>query len=161
MMRNSPTSFVRDCSIENSFYRCAVIHGTHFATITRNVAYNITGHCYYLEDGVEENNTISYNLAALVKVIGKPAAGEVQEGELTFQSENLENPVDAGAAGFYITNAYNTIIGNAASGGWAGFSFPNLNVPIGLHRNVIMEPSARPTLEFDGNTVSDKNSCNK
>ena len=31
----------------------------------------VTGHCYYLEDGVEEFNTLSYNLAAHIHFMGE------------------------------------------------------------------------------------------
>ena len=35
-----------------------------------------------------------------------------------FQSEQIAVPADHAASGFYISNTYNTVIGNAASGGW-------------------------------------------
>ena len=36
-----------------------------------------------------------------------------------FQSENIAVPADHAASGFYISNTYNYVIGNAASGGWS------------------------------------------
>ena len=36
------------------------------------------------------------------------------------------------ASGFYITNPYNDFVGNAASGGWAGFAMPSLPSPVKL-----------------------------
>ena len=39
------------------------MHGTHGTRVSRNVAFDITGHCFYLEDGVEERNMFEYNLA--------------------------------------------------------------------------------------------------
>lgn len=39
---------------------------------------------------------------------------------------------DIAASPYYFTNSYVKIIGNAASGGWAGYSFPNLAKPVGL-----------------------------
>jgi hypothetical protein len=48
------------------------------------------------------------------------------------QSPNLAQPADAAAAGFYAANPHNHFIGNAASGGWAGFSFPTLPRPVGV-----------------------------
>lgn len=92
-------------------------------------------------------------MAALVNVIGRPAIGSPQEGEVFWQTPEITNPADASASGFYITNSYNRFVGNAASGGWSGYAFVNLPLPIGMHTNRIMDPSARPTLEFDGNTV--------
>jgi len=78
-------------------------------------------------------------------------------------------PADASATVFYFTNAYNTIIGNAAVGGWSGIfakwlksnlvvltligmGFINLPTPIGSHTSVDLVPMERPTLVFDGNT---------
>eukprot|EP01132_Coremiostelium_polycephalum_P000649 gene649-803_t len=150
---NRPNNYFNDNSVTNSFYRCFTIHGTHGVTVSRNVAFNVFGHCYYLEDGVEENNTLSYNLAAYVHTIGAPAAGSGQPGEDFTESADLRQPADSAASGFYITNAYNRIVGNSASGGWAGFAFPNLKKPIGNHQSVNMDPSTRPNLQFEGNTA--------
>jgi hypothetical protein len=77
-----------------------------------------------LEEGVEENNTLSYNLAIRTVIIGAPLRGFGQFGEDVPADGSAILPADRAAAGFYITNAFNSIIGNAASGGWAGFSFP-------------------------------------
>lgn len=152
-MGPSPASFIKDCSIVNSFFRCIAIHQTNDTQALRNVVFNATAHCYYLEDGVEENNTLSYNLAVRVNVIGTPMAGSSQIGDTTNESDDLILPADSAAAGFYITNAYNTFIGNAASGGWAGFSFPNVPTPIGISRYWPQYPEKRPTLAFVGNTA--------
>ena len=65
-------SHVSDCSIWEAYYRCIVVHGSHRALLARNVAFDVRGHCYYLEDGVEEDNELYYNLAAHVKTIGAP-----------------------------------------------------------------------------------------
>ena len=55
---------------------------------------------------------------------------------------------------------HNRVIGNAASGGWSGFSFPIFRKPLGPHRDAEMfpqysdfNPSSRVTLEIDGNTA--------
>lgn len=58
-----------------------VVHGTDFAVVKENVAFDIIGNCYYLEDGMEEYNVIEKNLAAFVHVIGCPAVGKGQEGQ--------------------------------------------------------------------------------
>ena len=63
-------------------------------------------------------------------------------------------PADATASPFYITNAYNTLVGNAASGGWAGFAFPALRQPVKAHRNVAsFTPESRTMLRFEGNSA--------
>ncbi|KAK5579699.1 hypothetical protein RB653_009385 [Dictyostelium firmibasis] len=146
-------SFISDCSVTNSYYRCYTIHGTNNVTLTRNVAYDVYGHCYYLEDGVEVDNILSYNLGSYVHTIGAPAAGPSQFGEIFYQNSELTQPADSSAACFYITNAWNSFIGNAASGGWAGYAFPNLPKPIGNHRTVNIVPMQYPIKEWQGNTA--------
>ncbi|KAJ3078736.1 Fibrocystin-L, partial [Rhizoclosmatium hyalinum] len=67
---------------------------------------------------------------------------------------NLIVPTDVSAACFYITNPKNSFIGNAASGGWAGFSFPSMPAPIGLSASITgITPSARPLKQFEGNSA--------
>jgi len=70
--------WVSDCAVHRSYFRCLTIHGTSGAgsldngvTLTKNVGFDIIGHCYFSsEDGVEENNTISYNLGAHIHPLG-------------------------------------------------------------------------------------------
>lgn len=146
-------SFMTDSAVHRSFYRCASIHGTNQVTYSRNVHYDIIGYCVYLEDGVEELNRIEYNLVAHVHMLGTPASGDGQTVADVAQSDDLLLPADVTAAAFYITNAYNYIVGNAAVGGWTGFAFPQLPAPLRLHRHLAITPSARPLLLFDGNTA--------
>lgn len=148
-----PGCYFRYSSVHQSFYRCISIHGTNNISVTENVAYDITGFCYYLEDGVEEDNTISFNLAAHIHYLGDAPWGNGQTTGLNYQSSDLLLPADVTASGYYITNVHNNIIGNAASGGWAGFAFPVLSKPIGMHKTVNMRPSSRTSLTIDGNTA--------
>ena len=157
-LRESPQgkNYLTDSSIHDSHYRCVSIHGTSDVSVVGNVAFNVFGHCYYLEDGVEERNTLAHNLAAHIRTIGRPAAGGGQTGEVFYESEKLRNPSDSAAAGFYITNARNWIYSNAASGGWTGYSFPNLPLPVGAFRGFDFgwfNPQSRLELQFDGNTA--------
>lgn len=66
----------------------------------------------------------------------------------TPQSPDLTQPADAAAAGFYSANPNNIWEGNAASGGFAGFSFPTLPKPIGVgaHWVICLTTSALLTL---------------
>jgi G8 domain len=118
LLGNCPECFVRDSSFHRSYYRCISIHGTNNATISENVAFDVTGYCYYLEDGVEENNTLSFNLASFIHAIGPepPGEGDGQGLNSYFEGPSLTLPADVTASGFYITNVHNNIIGNAASG---------------------------------------------
>lgn len=157
----SAATFIEDSSVTNSNFRCYTVHGTNRTRLSRNVAYNALGMCYYFENGVEENNLVEYNLAAHISPIYKPANGASgsQFGEQFFEIPGkLLIPADTSASGFYFLNAMNTIIGNAASGGWSGFAFPNSPLRQGLFAGTLpassnFNPWNRPLLKFYGNTA--------
>jgi hypothetical protein len=170
--------FVSDCSVHQSYFRCFTIHGTigvnltTGVTLTKNTGFNITGHCVFAsEDGVEENHTISYNFAGHVHPVGPfwqasygvsigsyvTANGQSFYSQYTdYVTENadLVRVDDLTASPFYFTNAYSSIYGNAASGGWSGYSFPNLPAPVGEFANVNnLCPKNRPLILFQGNSA--------
>lgn len=60
-------SYVKGNSIYHSFNRAVTVHGVNYLRIENNVAYNIQGHGFFIEDGVEENNVFDDNLIILVK----------------------------------------------------------------------------------------------
>eukprot|EP01124_Arcella_intermedia_P022849 TRINITY_DN349_c0_g1_i18.p1 TRINITY_DN349_c0_g1~~TRINITY_DN349_c0_g1_i18.p1 ORF type:complete len:147 (+),score=22.64 TRINITY_DN349_c0_g1_i18:680-1120(+) len=126
-----PNNFVQDCAIVSFNFRCITIHGTNDTLVTRNVAYNTLGSCIYLEDGVEENNEISFNLIVHTRTIGKAAEGGFQPEESFDSTGFTVQPSDHAAAGIYITNAWNTIRGNAVSGGGLGSPFRIYSVLLG------------------------------
>lgn len=118
LLGDCPDCYVKDSSFHKSFYRCVSIHGTNRSIISENVAYDVKGYCYYLEDGVEENNSIEFNLAAHIHNIGpdQPGRGSQSTDRVYVESPNLILPADVTASGYYITNVHNRVIGNAASG---------------------------------------------
>jgi hypothetical protein len=117
MLGSCKTCYFRGSSIHRSFYRCIAIHGTNDSLTTENVAYDVIGFCYYMEDGVEENNTISFNLAVHIHTIGPDIPWGYGQTTSTYEEgPNLTLPADVTASGFYITNIHNFIIGNTASG---------------------------------------------
>ncbi|KAJ3276777.1 Fibrocystin-L [Terramyces sp. JEL0728] len=150
-------SYLKYSAIRSSFYRCVSIHGTNNFTLYNTVSYDITGHCYYLEDGVEEYNVLKYNFAGFIHFLGNitdPTMFYTQTLDTVYYDPvNLIVPSDVSASGFYITNPHNVFIGNAASGGWSGFAFPALYSAAGLSHGVVINPSTRPTLIFDGNSA--------
>jgi len=42
--------YVKDCSVHRSYFRAYAIHGTNNVMISQNVAYDVIGHAYFLED---------------------------------------------------------------------------------------------------------------
>ena len=99
-----------------------MIHGTHNLTVRQNTAYNIRGHCLYIEDGIEENNTVMYNAIGHVHPIKHIAAGscngqyicigcneswhDTMSGYETYiyEFDDLSLPVDTAAGPFYLTS---------------------------------------------------------
>jgi len=151
-------SFFEDCIVQRSYFRAFTIHGTSDSRISRNVAYDVSGSAYYLEDGVEEDNLFEFNLAALVQIIKRldDYDNNCGQGGVTIESEpGRILPTDATAVGFYCTNAKNRWIGNSASGGFAGFHFPQVPKALGNSASLSpnYEPEAQELLEFDSNTA--------
>ena len=43
------------------------MHGVHDLLVEYNVVYNVMGLAFFMEDGVEENNILRYNLGLMNK----------------------------------------------------------------------------------------------
>ena len=87
--------YFRASSVHRSYYRCISIHATNRGTVTENVAYDVSGYCYYFEDGVETDNTMSFNLAAHIHMIGPEIpSGGGQTTPIYRQSNTLTLPAD-------------------------------------------------------------------
>lgn len=102
-------TYVRYNSIHDTNFRCITIHGSHGVLLEGNVAYKNYGHCYFLEDGIEVNNTIRGNLAVLTqpKDFGQRIGSDAS---------------NTGLSSYWITNPQNTIENNVAAGSYtAGF----------------------------------------
>jgi hypothetical protein len=123
------------------------------------VAYNVSGHTFYLEDGSEMYNRVEYNLAAYIHPIGKAASGVSQNGE-QFASDSIAlQPADHTAAGFYVPNPHNSLVGNAASGGWSGYSYPIFQTTMVTSQQINIQPYTYPALRFEGNTAHSSGSA--
>ena len=92
-------SYVRGCAIHHSFNRAITMHGIHNLHVSHNVAFNIRGNAFFMEDGIETGNKVEYNLGIFV-----------------IASSSALN-VDITPATFWVTNANNTVRHNAAAGG--------------------------------------------
>ena len=157
-------SLISDCVARDTYFRCYTIHGTSGALVNENIAFNVTGNCIYIEDGVEEDNVFSYNLVSFVKPIGAIALEYGQDFVIELSASGLDSedrvfPADASASCFYVSNAYNEFIGNVASGGWVGYSFPSLPTSVGIYQNErLVQPRSRPVKKFSGNTCHSSSS---
>lgn len=56
---NMEGSYVKANSIHHSFQRAVTTHDTRNWEVRDNVAYDIQGHAYFVEDGTEQYNTFS------------------------------------------------------------------------------------------------------
>ncbi|XP_072027284.1 LOW QUALITY PROTEIN: fibrocystin-L-like [Amphiura filiformis] len=129
-------NYVRGCAIHHTFNRAVTVHAVHHLLVERNVAYNVMGHAYFLEDGIETKNIIQYNLAIFVR-----------------SSNSLLN-VDVTPAAYWITNADNYVRHNAAAGGsHFGFWYRAPVHPEGPSFTNQICPRNIPVLEFYNNTV--------
>ncbi|XP_072034167.1 fibrocystin-L-like [Amphiura filiformis] len=129
-------NYVRGCSIHGTFNRAVTIHGVHNLLVEHNVAYDIMGHAYFLEDGIETNNIIQYNFAVSVR-----------------PSNSLLN-VDVTPAAFWITNPNNIVRHNAAAGcSHFGFWYNAPEHPGGPSSTNTICPRNIPVLEFRNNTA--------
>ena len=95
---NMNTSYVRGNAIHHSNNRACTLHDISNTTVEHNVAYNIKGLTFFLEDGVEMYNTIQYNLAVFTRM-----------------SNSLLNP-DINPASFWIVNPNNKFRHNSCAG---------------------------------------------
>ncbi|MBI4399835.1 hypothetical protein HY570_03720, partial [Candidatus Micrarchaeota archaeon] len=118
-------NYVRGNAIWNSGNRCITVHDTDNLVVEGNVAFNTSGHCFFLETGIEQGNRFINNLGALV-----------------FESNATLS--DSRASVFWITNPRNVFINNSA----ASSDGPNYWFVL----NETLNTSRMPLLIFDNNT---------
>ena len=125
--------YIRKNSIHHTFSRCLTIHGTHNVTVDNNMAFDHFGHCYFLEDGGEQDNTFKNNLGFGTKpgtLIATDSFGRVST--------------------FWITNPDNTLINNHAAGSFGiGIWILMPRLPTGPSADVdmgLVELQARRTI---------------
>ena len=128
--------------MHDTFNRALTLHGVHHATVEWNVAYNCMGHNFFIEDGCEEHNLIQYNLAMRIK----PASSMLN--------------TDMKAAGFWITNTFNTIQHNHAAGGAQVGYWVNPPPSVGHahkdgHGHFHKCPNFAPVIKWFNNTAHD------
>src|SRR3954464_15480230 len=116
--------YIRNAAIHDTYNRCVTVHGTNYVHVENNVTYNIVGHCFFLEDGVEHGNEYVHNLAIQIKChTSKPCVPTnlAPNGENSFTYENRQAirqasysgkdtllPSDNTVSAYWITNPDNT-----------------------------------------------------
>ena len=103
---SSKEVYVRKNSIHHTFSRCLTIHGTHNVTVDNNIAFDHFGHCYFLEEGGEQDNTLKNNLGFGTKpgtlLLTDSQVGRVSTFWITSPDNRLINNHAAGSKGIGI-----------------------------------------------------------
>ena len=94
-----PESYSIGNSVHHSMARILTLHGVHFLYVAWNVGYQVKGHNFFIEDGIETNNVIEHNLA------------------ISSLASNNMMQTDISVASFWVTNPYNHLRFNRAAGG--------------------------------------------
>jgi cell migration-inducing and hyaluronan-binding protein len=121
--------YIKNASIHDTYNRCVTVHGTNDLRVENNVTYNIVGHCFFLEDGIEHGNEFVRNLAIQIKCHPSKACvpsnlapnGEISENRQTIRQASMSGkdtllPSDNTVAAYWITNPDNTFVDNVAAG---------------------------------------------
>jgi len=145
--------YVKNCAVVESGQRMVVIHGTHGVTCDSNVGFDITGHAIFLEDGAEQDNTITDN--TIIKVRAPTSGNKLLLHDVATSDASWSEPGimgETGTSGIWFTNPDNVLTGNwvnnsEGAGIWNSFS----TACFGLSVNVATVPINIPTLSWDNN----------
>ena len=164
--------YIKNASIHDTYSRCVTVHGTNFLRVENNVTYNIVGHCFFLEDGIEHDNEFVGNLAIQTKChptmecvpVNLAANGEIVAEDpralrqTSFSRKNTLLPSDNTVASYWITNPDNSFIDNVAAGSdQTGFWFSLPMHPQGQFQGTEIAkntwPRRTPLRAFKGNVA--------
>uniref|UniRef100_A0A665X555 hyaluronoglucosaminidase n=1 Tax=Echeneis naucrates TaxID=173247 RepID=A0A665X555_ECHNA len=115
-------TYVDGLSIHHSFSRCLSIHATNGLLVKNTVGYDTLGHCFFLEDGIEQRNTFYHNLGLLTRpgtllptdrndTVCSSIKDKVYKGYTPLPSTECK-----AVSTFWIANPNNNLISNAAAG---------------------------------------------
>ena len=155
--------YVRNAAIHDTFSRCVTVHGTNNLQIENNVTFNTVGHCFFMEDGIEQGNRFVRNLGIQTKC--HPTL-PCQPTNLTLpeqstagqQSPNILIPSDNTVSTFWITNPGNIYRDNVAAGSdqigfWMAFPTHPTGAFEGTEISANTWPGRSRLVEFSGNTA--------
>ncbi|XP_067377466.1 cell surface hyaluronidase isoform X1 [Channa argus] len=118
----SEPTYVDGLSIHHSFSRCLTIHASNGLLVKNTLGYNTLGHCFFLEDGIEQRNTFYHNLGLLTRpgtllptdrneTLCTSIKDKVYKGYTPSPSTECK-----AVSTFWIANPNNNLISNAAAG---------------------------------------------
>ena len=104
MCGNVNGTMVARNTVRQSNQRCYVVHATNAVHLEYNIAFDTFGHCFMLEDGIEEENSFFYNLGLETKIMPDSKVLSLEESDMF-------------PATFWASNPKNYFLGNVAAGG--------------------------------------------
>jgi hypothetical protein len=135
MCNDSPDSLVKKNVVRDSKQRGYVVHLTNNVTLEENVAYDITGHAYFIEDGAETGHVFRKNLGSGIKVMAADQVAQLSASSGRSETDGNQNGFN-GASVFWISNPKNFFYGNVAAGSekngyWFDTAGDRMYMPLG------------------------------
>ncbi|XP_043095672.1 cell surface hyaluronidase [Puntigrus tetrazona] len=148
----SDPTYLNSLSIHHSFSRCVGIHATNGLLVRDTVGYVTLGHCFFLEDGIEQRNIFFHNLGLLTKpgTILPTDRNDSMCTEITDRVYKGYVPSPANeckaVSTFWIAHPNNHLISNSAAGSQdAGIWYVFHNSSTGDSHGLIPETKAELT----------------
>ncbi|NXM90418.1 TMEM2 hyaluronidase, partial [Oenanthe oenanthe] len=115
-------TYLEGLSIHHCFSRCVTVHATNGLLIKDTIGYDTLGHCFFIEDGIEQRNTLFHNLGLVTKP-GTLLPTDRNSSMCTGIRDKVYGsyvPVPAtdcmAVSTFWISHPNNHLINNAAAG---------------------------------------------
>ncbi|XP_067084353.1 cell surface hyaluronidase [Osmerus mordax] len=144
-------AYVDGLSIHHSFSRCITVHATNGLLVKDTVGFDTLGHCFFLEDGIEQRNTFYHNLGLLTRPGTLLPTDRNDTVCLALRDRVFQNYVPSpsteckAVSTFWIANPNNNLISNAAAGSQdAGIWYVFHSSPTGDSHGLV--PDTRPEL---------------
>uniref|UniRef100_A0A672MZM9 Transmembrane protein 2 n=1 Tax=Sinocyclocheilus grahami TaxID=75366 RepID=A0A672MZM9_SINGR len=148
----SDPAYLNSLSIHHSFSRCVGIHATNGLLVRDTVGYVTLGHCFFLEDGIEQRNIFFHNLGLLTRpgTILPTDRNDSMCTEITDRVNKGYVPSPANeckaVSTFWIAHPNNHLISNSAAGSQdAGIWYAFHNSSTGDSHGLIPETKAELT----------------
>uniref|UniRef100_A0A671KE17 Transmembrane protein 2-like n=1 Tax=Sinocyclocheilus anshuiensis TaxID=1608454 RepID=A0A671KE17_9TELE len=148
----SDHTYLDSLSIHHSFSRCVGIHATNGLLVRDTVGYDTLGHCFFLEDGIEQRNVFFHNLGLLTRpgTILPTDRNDSMCTEITDRAHKGYVPSPANeckaVSTFWIAHPNNHLISNSAAGSQdAGIWYVFHNSSTGDSHGLIPETKAELT----------------
>lgn len=145
-------TYLEGLSIHHCFSRCVTIHATNGLLIKDTIGYDTLGHCFFLEDGIEQRNILFHNLGLVTKpgTLLPTDRNSAMCSAIKDRVYGNYTPVPAtdcmAVSTFWIAHPNNHLINNVAAGSQdAGIWYIFHKVPTGESHALFPETKAELT----------------